>query len=78
MLTLHPDKSRIMIHSRDKPINIILDGKTLTMCGYGLQDESVKLLGINIDENLDWKVHRLIIFYGDMEKTEYHNKESNI
>jgi hypothetical protein len=60
-----------MIHSRDKPINMILDGKTLTMCGYGL-------LGIKIDENLDWKVHRLIIYYGDMEKTEYHNKESNI
>ncbi len=25
--------------------------------GYDLQEESVKLLGLHIDENLDWKVH---------------------
>ena len=26
-------------------------------CGYGLQEEGVKFLGILIDENLDWKLH---------------------
>ena len=26
-------------------------------CGYGLQEESVKFLGLYIDENLDWTVH---------------------
>jgi len=26
-------------------------------CGYGLQEESVKFLGLNIDENLDWSCH---------------------
>jgi hypothetical protein len=25
-------------------------------CGYGLQEEGVKFLGITIDENLDWKL----------------------
>jgi hypothetical protein len=56
-LTLHPDKSKFLIHSRDKLISIKLDSKNISRCGYGLQEESVKLLGLNIDENLDWKVH---------------------
>ncbi len=56
-LTLHPDKSRVIIHSRDKLINIKLDNIPIQRCGYGLQEESVKLLGIHIDENLDWSVH---------------------
>ncbi len=25
-------------------------------CGYGLQEEGVKFLGVIIDENLDWKL----------------------
>ena len=56
-LTLHPDKSRVLIHSRDKLINISLNNTPVQRCGYGLQEESVKLLGIHIDENLDWEVH---------------------
>jgi hypothetical protein len=56
-LTLHPDKSRLLIHSRDKLVNIKLGNKNITRCGYGLQEESVCLLGLNIDENLDWKIH---------------------
>ncbi len=55
-LTLHPDKSRYVIHTRDKLINIRLGGKQLMRCGYGLQEEGVKFLGITIDENLDWKL----------------------
>ncbi len=56
-LTLHPDKSRFIVHSRDKLINVKLSGNSVMRCGYGLQEESVKLLGVHIDENLDWKVH---------------------
>jgi hypothetical protein len=56
-LTLHPDKSRVIIHSRDKLINIKLNNQAIQRCGYGLQEESVKLLGILIDENLDWNEH---------------------
>ena len=50
-LTLHPEKSRYIIHSKDKLINIKLDNKLITRAGYGLQEESVSLLGLNIDEN---------------------------
>ncbi len=56
-LTLHPDKSRLIIHSRDKLMNIELNNSQIQRCGYGLQEESVKLLGIYIDENLDWSEH---------------------
>jgi len=28
----------------------------MMMCGYGLQEEGVKFLGVLIDENLDWKL----------------------
>lgn len=56
-LTLHPDKSRYIIHSRDKLINLKLEGRDIMRCGYGLQEESVRLLGLNIDEDLSWKVH---------------------
>jgi hypothetical protein len=56
-LTLHPSKSKFMVHSRDKLVALTLDGTSLQRSGYGLQEESVKMLGLEIDENLDWKVH---------------------
>ncbi len=56
-LTLHPDKSRLIIHSKDKIMNIKLNNLVIQRCGYGLQEESVRLLGIHIDENLDWSEH---------------------
>ena len=55
-LTLHPDKSRFIVHTRDKLLNIKLGNKNLMRCGYGLQEEGVKFLGVIIDENLDWKL----------------------
>ena len=55
-LTLHPDKSRFIIHSKDKLMNVKLGGRSLMRCGYGLQEEGVKFLGVMIDENLDWKL----------------------
>jgi len=56
-LTLHPDKSRVIVYTKEKLINIKLGGKTLMRCGYGMQEEGVKFLGVIIDENLDWKLH---------------------
>ena len=55
-LTLHPDKSRVIIHTKDKLMTFKLGGKNLMRCGYGMQEEGVKFLGIIIDENLDWKL----------------------
>jgi hypothetical protein len=55
-LTLHPDKSRYLVHTRDKMITIKLGNKNIMRCGYNLQEEGVKLLGVIVDENLDWKL----------------------
>jgi len=33
-----------------------LNNRNLMRCGYGLQEEGVKFLGVTIDENLDWKL----------------------
>lgn len=57
-LKLHPDKSRVMIHSRDKLMQIYLDNNLIEGCGYNLQEEGVKLLGIILDENLDLEASR--------------------
>jgi len=56
-LKLHPDKSRYLIHSKDKLIRLNLGSQPIQRSGYGLQEESVRLLGVEIDENLDWKIH---------------------
>jgi len=56
-LVLHPGKSRYLIHSKDKLIQLKLNGTNIQRTGYGLQEESVKLLGVEIDENIDWKCH---------------------
>ena len=55
-LTLHPDKSRYIVHTKDKQIAIKLGDKNLMRCGYDQQEEGVKFLGVLIDENLDWKL----------------------
>jgi hypothetical protein len=55
-LTLHPDKSRFIVHTKEKLLNIKLGNKPIMRCGYNLQEEGVKLLGVIIDENLDWKL----------------------
>jgi len=60
-LTLHPDKSRFIVHTKDKLVSIKLGGRNLMRCGYGLQEEGVKFLGILIDENLDWRLHTKLV-----------------
>ena len=55
-LTLHPNKSRFIIHTKEKQIALKLGNKSIMRCGYNLQEEGVKLLGVIIDENLDWKL----------------------
>ena len=55
-LTLHPDKSRYIVHTKEKQMTVKLGGKNIMRNGYNLQEEGVKLLGVIIDENLDWKL----------------------
>jgi hypothetical protein len=80
-LTLHPDKSRFIVHSRDKLITLKLDNKIIMRCGNGLQEESVKLLGLHIDEDLSWKFHVNNVFK-KISKGNYllwrHRKKLNI
>jgi len=38
-------------------MRIQLDNNDVQRCGYNLQEEGVKLLGVTLDENLDWKLH---------------------
>jgi len=54
---VHPEKSKYIVHTKYKLLTIKLGGRDLTRCGYGLQEEGVKVLGVLIDENLDWKLH---------------------
>ena len=56
-LTLHPDKSRYLVHTREKSISLQIGGRPIQRNGYDLQEEGVKMLGVLIDENLDWKLH---------------------
>jgi len=81
-LTLHPDKSRFIVHTKDKLINIKLGGKSLMRCGYGLQEEGVKFLGVMIDENLDWKLQianiKKKIGKGNYLLWRYKNKLTNV
>jgi len=56
-LTLHPDKSRYIVYTKEKNIEILLGEKKLMRCGYEQQEEGVKFLGVLIDKNLDWKLH---------------------
>ena len=80
-LTLHPDKSRYIIHTKDKLINIKLGNRNLMRCGYGLQEEGVKFLGVIIDENLDWKLQttqvKKKIGKGNYLLWRYRNKLTN-
>jgi hypothetical protein len=80
-LTLHPNKSKFLIHSRDKLINIKLNNVPSQRLGYGLQEESVKLLGVEIDENSDWKRHIQLVIK-KLNKGNYllwrHNRKLSI
>jgi hypothetical protein len=63
-------------------MNIKLGGKSLMRCGYGLQEEGVKFLGVIIDENLDWKLQianiKKKIGKGNYLLWRYKNKLTNI
>ena len=54
-MALNPDKSKIMIVSKDKKLkdefNIKVDGKTIK------HSPMVNILGISLDENLSWETH---------------------
>ncbi len=48
-----------------------LNCTTLQKTGYGLPEESVEMLAIDLDENIDWKcqikkLSQLITYYGDI------------
>ena len=57
-LTLHPGKTRyILLNSRNKSLNIRLEGTQIKQISNSSEEKSFKFLGIMIDESLNWKEH---------------------
>ena len=56
-LTLHPDKSRLMVFGSDTDVNITLNNKILTKCGSLHNEKYFNMLGIRVDQKLNWNEH---------------------
>ena len=57
-LTLHPGKTRyVLLNSRNKSLNLSLEGTQIKQISNSSDETSFKFLGIMIDEQLNWKEH---------------------
>ena len=56
-LTIHPDKSRVIVFGNDKNVNLNLNGVPIIKCGESHEEKSFNMLGIEIDQKLNWKYH---------------------
>ena len=58
-LTLHPSKTRFILHTDDKSADIELKlmGQQIARVGPNKKETAFKFLGVWIDQNLDWKEH---------------------
>jgi hypothetical protein len=59
-LMLHPEKTRYLIYSNKKPEpkhKLYIAGKEITIVHENGKETAFKLVGIMIDENLNWKHH---------------------
>ena len=53
-LFIHPDKSRTMFFGNDSNFNIELNNQTITKCGNNSIEKHFNMLGIRLDQKLNW------------------------
>lgn len=56
-LTLHPDKSRVMVFGNDNNINIKMNNIEIIKCGKNNVEKTFNMLGIRLDQKLLWDSH---------------------
>ena len=56
-LTLHPEKTKIMLFNKQKDLKVKLDGVNVTQCGSKYKEKTINILGIHWDEKLSWTEH---------------------
>lgn len=56
-LTLHPEKTKIMVIGCNNKINVVLKGITVKQCGSNFPEKSINVLGIEWDDKLNWSEH---------------------
>ena len=59
MTLLNPDKCKLIISNRDKDLSLIIDNDVIEC------SRSVKLLGVTIDNKLDFNIVVRIIWLGN-------------
>ena len=56
-LFLHPDKSRVMMFGNDDNFDITLNNHVVTKCGNNSNEKYFNMLGIRLDQKLNWQEH---------------------
>ena len=56
-LTLHPEKTKIMLFNKQRDLNVYLDGVKVKQCGSKYPEKYINILGIYWDDKLKWNEH---------------------
>ena len=56
-LTLHPEKTNLMIFGTKQRCNVCLNGVKVNQCGTNFNTKTINVLGINWDESMKWDKH---------------------
>ena len=56
-LTLHPDKTKVMLTNYKQKAKVVLNNTELERIGKDETTKSFKFVGIHVDEDLDWSHH---------------------
>ena len=56
-LTLHPEKTKIMLFNKQRDLDVKLDGVKVTQCGSKYNEKFINILGIHWDDKLSWNEH---------------------
>ena len=56
-LTLHPEKTKIMLFNKQRDMNVKLNGVKVKQCGSKYNEKYINILGIHWDDKLRWNEH---------------------